>query len=50
MPIFSFTGYTLTKFRKPIIDDKLINKRVRLFILDVKKRKKADKKKIIRTS
>ena len=33
MPIFSFIGYTLTElFRKLKIDDKFINKRVRLFI------------------
>ena len=33
MPIFSFTGYTLTElFRNLTIDDKFINKRVRLFI------------------
>ena len=33
MPIFSFIGYTLAElFRKPTIDGKFINKRVRLFI------------------
>ena len=48
MPIFSFIGYNLTElFRKPEIDDKLINKRVRLFIHQTICLKRAEKKKLL---
>ena len=48
MPIFSFIGYTLTElFRKPEIDHKFINKRVRLFIHQTMSLKSGEKKKIL---
>ena len=48
MPIFSFIGHNLTElFRKPEIDDKLINKRVRLFIHQTICLKRVEKKKLL---
>ena len=48
MPFFSFLGYTLMElFRKPTIDDKLINKRVRLFINQMIYLRRVEKKKIL---
>ena len=48
MPIFSFLGYTLTqKFKKLTIDDKFINKRVRLFIHQTMCLKRVQEKKLL---
>ena len=45
MPIFSFIGYTLTElFRKLTIDDRFINKRLRLFIYQTMYLKRVEKK------